>query len=287
MNEINKVKVVKMVFDWDKISIQYEDALKAWKTKFGAEIIEAILSIPDTATFIEFIYEEACQTALFALYNAIRAEDKETARAILDYIKLELLPDAVNFVAFWGNLAPHTKTCFQRFFEAVDYATQAYEQVIALMGREEGTLTVYANIDEVTVYVDGEEKGTCGSATPLKITLPVGSHGVEGVKSKYYPAVRQVYIDRGEYQTLKLVLHPIEEENKGTLIIYSDEPDTRIYIEGEYYGMAGPTTPVVATLPYGTYDVEGQKEGYRTAVKHPYVPPGETTVIMLDMVKLD
>jgi len=275
-----------MVFDWTKISIQYEDALKAWKTKFGAEIIEAIVSIPDTCTFIEFIYEEAAQTLLFALYNAVKAGDKETARAILDYLKLELLPDAVNFVSFWGNLAPHTKTCFERFFDAVDYSAQVYERIIAMMGKEEGTLTVYANIDDVDVYIDGEKKGTCGRADPFKIVLPAGSHGVEGIKSKYYPAVRQVTIDPGEYQTLKLVLHPIEEENKGTLIIYSDEPDTRIYIEGEYYGMAGPTTPVVATLPYGTYDVEGQKEGYRTAVKHPYVEGGEATVIMLNMVKL-
>jgi len=46
-----------MPFDWTKISIKYEDALKSWKTTFGSEIIEAIMSIPDTATFIEFIYE--------------------------------------------------------------------------------------------------------------------------------------------------------------------------------------------------------------------------------------
>ena len=275
-----------MPFDWNVGGGSYDSILNTWKKKFGAEVIEAILSIPDTAAFIEFIYEEAAQALLFALYNAIRAGDKETARAVLDYLKLELLPDAVNFVSFWGNLAPHTKTCFQRFFDAVDYSAQAYERIIAMMGKEEGTLTVYANVDDVDVYVDGVKRGTCGRADPFKMTLPAGSHGVEGLKSKYYPAVKQVYISPGEYQTLKLVLHPVEEENKGTLIIYSDVEDTRIYIETQYYGMAGPTTPVVATLPEGRYDVEGQKEGYRTAVTHPYVEGGEATVIMLNIVKL-
>ena len=181
-----------MPFDWTKISIQYEDVLKAWKKKFGEEIIEAILSIPDTCTFIEFIYEEAAQTTLFALYNAIKAGDKETARAILDYLKLELLPDAVNFVAFWGNLAPHTKTCFERFFDAVDYSAQVYEKMIAMMGKEEGVLTVYSNVEDTRVFIDGEEKGTCGPVDPLKVTLPAGSHGIEAVKDGYEVAARQV-----------------------------------------------------------------------------------------------
>jgi len=198
-----------MPFDWTKISIQYEDALKAWKAKFGAEIIEAILSIPDTATFIEFIYEEAAQTALFAVYNAVKAGDKETARAILDYIKLELLPDAVNFVSFWGNLAPHTKTCFQRFFDAVDYSVQAYENVLAMAGKEEGVLTVYSNVEDAKVYIDGEYKGLCGPADPLKVNLAAGSHGVEVKKEGYETGVRQVNISPGEYQVLKVNLQKL------------------------------------------------------------------------------
>ena len=200
-----------MPFDWTKISIQYEDVLKAWKKKFGEEIIEAILSIPDTATFIEFIYEEACQTALFAVYNAIKNGDDETARAILDYIKLELLPDAVNFVSFWGNLAPHTKTCFERFFDAVDFSVQVYENALASKGKEEGVLTIYSNVEDAKVYVDGEYKGTCGPADPLKINIPAGSHGVEVKKEGYETAVRQVKIDPGEYQVLKVNLQKLED----------------------------------------------------------------------------
>jgi len=198
-----------MPFDWTKISIQYEDALKSWKTTFGSEIIEAIMSIPDTATFIEFIYEEACQTALFALYNAIKSGQQETAKAIIDYIKLELLPDAVNFVQFWGNLAPHTKNSFQRFFDAVDLAVQAYEQALAVEPPSEGVLTIYSNVEDAEVYIDGELKGKCGPALPLKVNLSTGSHGVEVKKEGYETGVRQVNISPGEYQVIKVNLYKL------------------------------------------------------------------------------
>lgn len=197
-----------MPFPWGE-GAEYSDILNAWKKKFGAEIIEAILSIPDTATFIEFIYEEAAQTLLFAIYNAIKNGQNETARAALDYLKLELLPDAVNFVNFWGNLAPHTKTCFQRFFDAVDFAAQVYEQVLTVTGKEEGVLTVYSNVDDAKVYVDGELKGECGPVIPLRINLSAGSHGVEVMKAGYQTAVRQVNIEPGEYQVIKVNLQPL------------------------------------------------------------------------------
>ena len=199
-----------MPFDWNVGGGSYDSILNTWKKKFGAEVIEAILSIPDTATFIEFIYEEAAQTLLFALYNAVKAGDKETARAILDYLKLELLPDAVNFVSFWGNLAPHTKTCFERFFDAVDLSAQAYENILAMMGKEEGVLTVYCNVEDAEVYVDGEYKGLCGPVDPLKLNLSVGSHGVEVKKEGYKTAARNVNISPGEYQILKVNLQKIE-----------------------------------------------------------------------------
>lgn len=197
-----------MGFDWEKFSIQYEDAIKSWKAKFGAEIIEAILSIPDTETFIEFIYEEAAQTILFAIYQAYKAGDYETAQEALNYLRLELLPDAVNNVGFWGALAPHTRTCFQRFFDAVDYSARIWDKVLNAAKPQEGTLTVYANVDGAEVYVDGESKGTCGTVDPLKLKLSVGSHGVEVKKSGYQTAARQVSIEPGEYQVLKVNLIP-------------------------------------------------------------------------------
>lgn len=197
-----------MPFPWGE-GAKYSDILNAWKKKFGAEIIEAILSIPDTATFIEFIYEEAAQTLLFAIYNAIKNGQNETARAALDYLKLELLPDAVNFVNFWGNLAPHTKTCFQRFFDAVDLAVQAYEQALAVEPPSEGVLTIYSNVEDAEVYIDGELKGKCGPALPLKVNLSTGSHGVEVKKEGYETGVRQVNISPGEYQIIKVNLYKL------------------------------------------------------------------------------
>lgn len=268
-----------MPFSWDQINVDYSTAKKTWARKFGAEVIEAIFSIPDTATFIEFIYEEATQTLLFALYNAIKFKDVETARAIIDYAKTELLPDAVNFVAFWGNLAPHTKTAFQRFFDAADFSIRTYEAAISLLGAQEGTITIYTNVDDVDIYVDGVYKGKCSRADPLRVKVSAGSHGVEAFKPGYFPTATQVRIDPTEYQIVKLNLKPIQEEGVGVLVVYTNKPNTRVYVNDEEAGTCSPEQPLYILLPTGTYMIKAIVEGYAEQYKTATIKEKETTII--------
>jgi hypothetical protein len=147
------------LINWSRISLGYGEALDNLKASVGAEIIDQILSIPDTVAFIEFIYEEAAQTALFALYNAVKTGDYEMADQIRTFIKHELLPDATGMIATWGALNPATRTCFQRFFDAVAYAVEQYGHTTQPAPKGFGTLIIYTDVRDVLITIDGEEKG--------------------------------------------------------------------------------------------------------------------------------
>jgi len=198
-----------MPINWNILGLTYTAAKDNFKAAVGAEVFEQILSIPDTVAFIEFIYEEAAQTLLFAIYVAHKHGQDEIAQEALNYLKHELLPDAIGMISTWGALNPATRTCFQRFFDAVEISADIWDKVL-----------------------NAPKPGW------------------------------------------------------GTLLIYSDEPDTAIYIEGKFKGYAGPTTPLKLYLEAGRYDLEAKKEGFQVAVRHPTVKANELTIIKIDMVKL-
>jgi len=195
--------------DWKSIfGFSYNKAYESFKASVGAEIVSELLSIPDTIAFIEFIYEEAAQQALFAIYNAYKAGDYDTAFDILNYLKFELFPDAVNMIGGWGKLNPATQTCFERFFDAVEKAINTWEKIIAVGPPQQAVLVIYTSEDDVTIKVDGEIKGFAGEVNPLKLTLEPGGHSIEASKSGFETEVRQVSLDPGEYRAIKINMKP-------------------------------------------------------------------------------
>ena len=142
--------------DWNIFSYSYNLAREKFKAAVGAEIVEQLLSIPDTISFIEFIYEEAAQTLLIAIYQAHKNGQDDMARQILNYLKMELLPDAVNMVGGWGLLNPATRTCFQRFFDAVALSADTWEQILTVKPPGYGMLVIYSDVDNTSIEIDGE-----------------------------------------------------------------------------------------------------------------------------------
>lgn len=196
--------------DWKSLfGLSYDQALQSFKASVGAEVLDQVMSIPDTIAFIEFIYEETAQTLLFALYQAYKAGNYEMARQIWNYAKLEFLPDAVNFVGGWGVLNPATQNCFQRFFDAVELSLEVWDKILAQGPPQEAVLAVYTNEFDVLIKIDGEEKGLAGPTVPVKVKLEPGSHSIEAIKEGFQTEARSVNLNPGEYRAIKINMKPI------------------------------------------------------------------------------
>lgn len=166
----------------------------------------AIASVLDTIVFIEFIYEETLQTALFAAKQAMQNKDYDTAQKIVDYILFDVYPSASAFLNSWGDLAPYSKACFSRFYEAAALQAQTMNDAIPRPGQDIGVIHIYTNIDGVDIYVDGELKGQSDSIEGLLLKLEAGSHGIEAKKEGYETGVRQVNVEKGTYRVVKINL---------------------------------------------------------------------------------
>lgn len=174
--------------------------------KYLGGVANAVTSVLDTIVFIEFIYEEALQTALFAAKTAIDHKDYETAQAIIDFVLTEIYPKAVTFLDTWGDLAPYSKDCFALFYEAARRQAIALDNAIPTTGAEEGTVRIYANKPDVEIYIDGEYKGLADELEGLLLKLPAGTYTIEAKKEGYETAVKQVKVEPKSYVAIKVIL---------------------------------------------------------------------------------
>ena len=197
--------------DWSKLGLSSSEALSSFKSAVGEEVASQLMSIPDTIAFIEFIYEESVQTALFAIYQAHKNGQDDMARQILNYLTVYLLPDAIGMTAGWGKLNPATQNCFERFFEASKYAADSWAEILATTKEPYGTLVVYTNVNDVTISIDGKEVGTASPVTPVKTQVEAGSHSIEAKKSGYEVEARSVNIKAGDYRAIKINMKEIQQ----------------------------------------------------------------------------
>ena len=181
-----------------------------WSSDVFSKAAGMLMSVPELVTFIQFIYEETLQTLLFTVYQAYKDGFYDVAKDVLDYAYLEVLPEAESFNSTWGHLNPATDNCFRAFFLSTKKACKVWYEKLAKPKKAEGTLKVYTNVEDVSIYVDGEYFGKAGPLIPASGTLPAGSHGVEAKKAGYYTEARSVKIDPNEYQVLKINMRPME-----------------------------------------------------------------------------
>jgi len=190
---------------------QQQSLLKTFVNKYLGGVADLIGSVLDTIVFIEFIYEEALQTALFAANQAYRNKDYETAQAIVDYILTEIYPAARSFLDTWGDIAPYSKGCFSRFYEAARMSAETLNNAIPTMGQPEGVVRIYANEPDVKVYIDNEFVGVTDETEGILVKLAPGYHTIEGKKEGYETAVKNVKVEPKKYIAVKLYLTKAEE----------------------------------------------------------------------------
>lgn len=81
-------------------------------------IITGIAEVMSTITFIQFIEEEACQTAGLGAFMAIRSRHYSAAKPCLDLLENQLIPHLELINGTIGYLAPYSKGCFADFITA-------------------------------------------------------------------------------------------------------------------------------------------------------------------------
>jgi hypothetical protein len=77
--------------------------------------LEQVEFVMEAVTFTEFIYEEALQTAFFALSNATRGKQYGLAKNIWKTIITEILPNFTGFVYMYGFISIYSWGAFKAF----------------------------------------------------------------------------------------------------------------------------------------------------------------------------
>lgn len=113
-----------------------------------------------------------------------------------------------------------------------------------------GVIIVNADVKEYKLYING-------AAAESPAVLPLGEYDVVILKNGYKEWSQRVKLDKDSV-TVNAQLQ--KDLQYGTLTITADTEGAWVYINGEEYGVA----PMEVNLPYGSYHVQLQKEGYTT-----------------------
>lgn len=111
-----------------------------------------------------------------------------------------------------------------------------------------GVLLIEANVSEYRLYVNGAQMES-------PAVLPVGEYDLVILKNGYMEWNDHVELT-GDTLTVKAELE--KEFQYGTLTITADQDGAAVFINGEASGIA----PMQVNLPYGSYAVRVEKDGY-------------------------
>lgn len=111
-----------------------------------------------------------------------------------------------------------------------------------------GVIIVNANVSNYKLYING-------AAAESPAVLPVGEYDLVILKNGYLEWNQHVTLAQDSV-TINAELQ--KDIQYGTLTVTADAEGAWVYIDGEEYGV----TPMQVNLPYGTYHVTVEKDGY-------------------------
>ena len=113
-----------------------------------------------------------------------------------------------------------------------------------------GVIIVNANVSEYKLYING-------AVAESPAVLPMGEYDLVILKNGYTEWNQHVKL---EQDTLTVTAELHRDIQYGTLTVTADVDGAWVYINGEDYG----ATPMQVNLPYGSYNVQVEKDGYDT-----------------------
>lgn len=97
---------------------------------FLIPILVGVANVMEIITFIQFIHEEAIQSANLGVYLAVRSKSYPAASRGLGLLRGTLIPHLKNVNDFAGYLAPYSKLCFEDFIKASEANLDIMEEVL-------------------------------------------------------------------------------------------------------------------------------------------------------------
>ena len=113
-----------------------------------------------------------------------------------------------------------------------------------------GVIIVNANVSNYKLYING-------ALAESPAVLPMGEYDVVILKNGYTEWSQHVTLDQ---DSVTLNAELMRDMQYGTLTVTADVDGAWVYINGEEYGVA----PMQVNLPYGSYNVQVEKDGYDT-----------------------
>ena len=113
-----------------------------------------------------------------------------------------------------------------------------------------GVIIVNANVSNYKLYING-------TLAESPAVLPMGEYDVVILKNGYTEWSQHVMLDK---DSLTINAELSRDMQYGTLTVTADVDGAWVYINGEEYGVA----PMQVNLPYGSYNVQVEKDGYDT-----------------------
>jgi len=95
-------------------------------------IITGIAEVMSTITFIQFIEEEACQTASLGAFLAIRSRHYSAAQPCLDLVEKEIIPHLEAINSTFGLFAPYSFGCFYDYIASAKASASVMRELCNL-----------------------------------------------------------------------------------------------------------------------------------------------------------
>jgi len=93
-------------------------------------IIEGLANVMEVITFIQFIEEEAIQSASLGVFLAIRGKSYRGASLGMSLLRGTLIPHLKEINETVGFAAPYSKGCFADFILATETNLDIYEDIL-------------------------------------------------------------------------------------------------------------------------------------------------------------
>jgi len=93
-------------------------------------LLEGVANIMEVVTFIQFIEEEAIQSASLGVFLAIRGKSYKGASLGITLLRGQLIPHLKDINDTVGWVAPYSKGCFADFIAATETNLEIYEDIL-------------------------------------------------------------------------------------------------------------------------------------------------------------
>jgi len=93
-------------------------------------VLQGLANVMEIVTFIQFIEEEAIQSAALGCFLAIRAKNYRGASLGMSILRSRLIPNLKDINDYVGWMAPYSKGCFSDFIAASELNLVIYEEIL-------------------------------------------------------------------------------------------------------------------------------------------------------------